>query len=41
MASGSVESSFDPYDWSSDADEYLTHKNVAEMTHGCSDRTAR
>jgi len=39
-ASGSGQSSFDPYDLSSIDDEYLMPKNVAEMTPGCSDRTA-
>jgi len=31
-ASGSYQSSFDPYDLSSDDEEYLTPNNVAEMT---------
>jgi hypothetical protein len=41
MASGSGQSSFDRYDLSSDNDEYLTPKNVAEMTPRRSDRAAR
>jgi len=40
-ASGSWQSSFDPYDVSSDDEEYLTPDNVAGMTPGWSDRTAR
>jgi len=40
-ASGSYQSSFDPYDLSSDDEEYLTPKNVAETTPGRSDRAAR
>jgi hypothetical protein len=40
-ASGSYLSSFDPYDLSSDNEEYLTPNNVAETTSGRSDRTAR
>jgi len=40
-ASGSYQSSFDPYNWSSDDEEYLTPNNVAEMTPGQSDRAAR
>jgi len=40
-ASGSYQSSFDPYDMSSDDEEYLTPNNVAEMTPGRSDRAAR
>jgi len=40
-ASGSYQSSFDPYDLSSDDEEYLTTNNVAEMTPGRSDRAAR
>jgi hypothetical protein len=40
-ASGSYQSSFDPYDLSSDDEEYLTPNNVAEMTPGRSDRAAR
>jgi len=40
MASGSGQLSFDLYDLSSDDDEYLTTKNVAEMTPGSSDRAA-
>jgi hypothetical protein len=39
--SGSSQSSCDPYDLSSDDDEYLTPKNVAEMTPGRSDCAAR
>jgi hypothetical protein len=34
MASGSYQSSFDPYGSSSDDDEYLTPNNVAEITPG-------
>jgi hypothetical protein len=40
-ASGSYHSSFDPYDLSSDDEEYLMHNNVAETTPGRSDRAAR
>jgi len=40
-ASGSYQSSFDPYDLSSDDEEYLTPNNVAETTPGRSDRAAR
>jgi len=40
-ASGSCESSFDPYDLSSDDEEYLTPNNVAETTPGRSNRAAR
>jgi len=40
MASGSYQSSFDPYDSSSDDEEYLTLNNVAETTPGRSDRAA-
>jgi len=40
-ASGSYQSSFDPYDLSSDDEEYLMPNNVAETTPGGSDRTAR
>jgi len=40
-ASGSYQSSFDPYDSSSDNEEYLTPNNVAETTPGRSDRAAR
>jgi hypothetical protein len=40
MASGSGQSSFDPYDLSSDDDAYLMPRNVAEMTRRYSDRTA-
>jgi len=39
-ASGSYQSSFDPYDLSSDDEEYLPPNNVAEMTPGWSDRAA-
>jgi len=34
IASGSGQSSFDPYDFSSDDEEYLTSNNEAEMTPG-------
>jgi hypothetical protein len=40
-ASRSCQSSFDPYDLSSDDEEYLTPNNVAETTPGPSDRVAR
>jgi hypothetical protein len=40
-ASGSYQSSFDPYDLSSDDKEYLTPNNVAETTPGRSDQAAR
>jgi len=40
-ASRSYQSSFDPYDSSSDDGEYLTPNNVAETTPGRSDRAAR
>jgi hypothetical protein len=40
-ASGSYQSSFDPYDLSTDDEEYLMPNNVAEMTPGRSDRAAR
>jgi hypothetical protein len=40
-ASGSYQSSFDPYHLSSDGEEYLMPNNVAEMTHGRSDRAPR
>jgi len=40
-ASGSDQTSFDPYDLSSDDEEYLTPYNVAETTPGRSDRAAR
>jgi len=40
-ASGFYQSSFDPYDLSSDDEEYLTPNNVAETTPGQSDRAAR
>jgi len=39
-ASGSYQSSFDPYDLSSDDEEYLTPNNVAETTAGRSDHAA-
>jgi len=38
--SGPGQSSFDPYDMSSDDDKYLTPRNVAEMTPGHSDPAA-
>jgi len=41
MASGSYQSSIDPYDMSSDDEEYLTPNNVAETTPGRSDHAAR
>jgi len=41
MASVSYQSSFDAYDLSSDDEEYITPNNVAEMTPGRSDRSAR
>jgi len=41
MASGSYQSSFDPYDLSSNDEEYLTPNNVPETTPGRSDRSAR
>ena len=41
MSSGSGQLSFDPYGWSSDADEYLMLENLAETTPGCSVRAAR
>jgi len=40
-ASGSYQSSLDPYDLSSDVEEYLTPNNVTERTPGRSDRAAR
>jgi len=40
-ASGSYQSSFDPYDFSSDDEQYLMPDNVAETTAGQSDRAAR
>jgi len=40
-ASRSYQLFFDPYDLSSDDEEYLTPKNVAETTPGRSDRAAR
>jgi len=40
-ASGSCQSSFDPYDLSSDDEEYLMPGNVAETTPRHRDRTAR
>jgi len=39
-ASGSCQSSFDPYDFSSDDEEYLTANIVAETTPGLRDRAA-
>jgi len=41
MSSRSGQSSYDPYDLSSDDEEYLMPNNVAEMTPGQSDRAAR
>jgi len=41
MASRSGQSSYDPYELSSDHDEYLMPTNVAEMTPGRSDCAAR
>jgi hypothetical protein len=41
MASRSGQSSYDPYDLSSDDDEYLMPTNVAETTPGQSDRAVR
>jgi len=38
---GSCQSSFDPYDFSSDDEEYLMPNNVAETTSGRSDRATR
>jgi hypothetical protein len=40
-ASQSCQSSFDPYDLSSDDEEYLTPNNVAETTPGRTNRAAR
>jgi len=40
-ASGCYQSSFDPYDLSSDDEDYLTPNNVAGTTPGRSDRAAR
>jgi len=40
-ASGSYQSSFDPYELSSDDEEHLTPNNVAETTPAGSDRAAR
>jgi hypothetical protein len=40
-ASGSYQSSFDPYDSSSNDEEYLTPNDVAQTTPGRSDRAAR
>jgi hypothetical protein len=40
-ASGSYQSPYDPYDLSSDDEEYLTPDNVAETTPAQSDRAAR
>jgi len=39
--SGSCQSSFDPYDLSSNDEEYLPPNNVAETTPGQSDHAAR
>ena len=39
-ASASYQSLFDPYDLSSDHEEYITPNNVAETTPGRSDRAA-
>jgi len=41
MASGSCQSSVDPYDLSSDDEENGMPNNVAETTHGRSDHAAR
>jgi len=41
MASGSGQSSFDPYDLSSDDEEYLMPNNMPSMTPGRSNRAAR
>jgi hypothetical protein len=41
MASGSYQSSFHPYNLSSNNEEYLTPNNVVETTPGRSDRAAR
>jgi len=41
MASGSYQSSFDPYDLSCDDDEYLTLNNVAERRPEWIDHAAR
>jgi hypothetical protein len=41
MASGSGQSSYNPYDLSSNDEEYLMPNNVAEKTPGRSDRVAR
>jgi len=40
-ASGSCQSFFDPYDFSSDDADYRTPNNVTETTHGRRDRAAR
>ena len=40
-ASGSYQSSFDPYDLSSDDEKYLTPNDLAETTPGRSNRAAR
>jgi len=40
-ASAFVQSSSVPYDSSSDIDDYLTPKSIAEMTPGRSDRASR
>jgi len=39
-ASGSYQSSFDPFDSSSDDEEYLTPNNVVKTTPGQSDHAA-
>jgi len=41
MASGSGQSSYDPYDLSSDDEEYLKLNHMPEMAPGQSDHTAR
>jgi len=41
MASRYCPSSFDPYDLSSNDEEYLTPNNVAKTTTGANDPTAR
>jgi len=41
MASGSDQSSFDPYDLSSANEKYLPPDDVAKTTAGWSDRAAR
>jgi len=40
MDSSSVQSSYDPYDLSSDDEEYIMPNNAAKMTAGWSDRAA-